>query len=594
MSRWLELQRGRRAAGDTGFTVIELVVSITLLAIVAAAAVPLLVIGAKAANAAKLHTQAKNLSQQRLEAMRDMQFHVDYQNGPFVDMLDVYYTNLSATSVTRVRGSETMVDKWFSDSDTTGRTSLDPSGAFFKVKVDQLPGYSQFSQTIDTQFLNVAGSAVGTSSLSGYNSQAEGSDAPPTLMVGVTVITSWSDHGATHSYSNYTRITDSRGITSLVTSQGSGELLRLTSATPAGSAITVDVAQARTDGNVTTGSTATAQATALNAVDGTSTYTGATGLAQYPTASGSINSPVSNVGSSGCPSLATAVSTAVSGISATSTGALPKVPSNVDTASPPANQTAASLLANGGGSGKCGLFSFGNESTSYDSALGLDPTFPLVRLPNVGGNASVASGSAWVNATTDQTLPHSVSAGAGVTTSQKIQLFPGASFVQSTNGGDGQGLVDITLTANLACTSTFNSSSTSSGVTSAASGSWSAVIDVWTAAGRRYVTPTGLSTTATTLTWSSSSSSPDPLASLTPGSIQVGTNNGSPVYLSSYISSWNTAQAIADGSSVTQNSGVHQLPGIISLASAPVRSGDPLSAVGIQIGNLSCAAEDNR
>jgi hypothetical protein len=217
----------------------------------------------------------------------------------------------------------------------------------------------------------------------------------------------------------------------------------------------------------------------------------------------------------------------------------------------------------------------------------LDANYPLVRIPNASGTAAVASGSAWVNATSDQTLPHSVTSGAGATsTNQQIQIFPGFSGVT-----DGKGLLDVTLTSsNLSCSSTFNSSAAGDGVTQAASGSWQAVIDVWTSAGRRYVTPAGLSATATTLTWSSGAVSSDPLAALSPSSIVVYSNAGTTLHLSDFVSSWSTAQSIVD----TSTSGVHQLNGIVSLATTAVRTGDALSTVGMQVGNLSCTAEDNR
>src|SRR5947209_7295025 len=82
-------------------------VAIVLLGIAAAAIVPLLVTASAAAGQTRVSTQAKNLAQQRLEAMRDLQFHVDRQNGPYVDLLYIYYTNLSTTATSRTRGAIT-------------------------------------------------------------------------------------------------------------------------------------------------------------------------------------------------------------------------------------------------------------------------------------------------------------------------------------------------------------------------------------------------------------------------------------------------------------------------------------------------------
>src|SRR4051794_11546119 len=102
-------------------------VAITLVSLAAAGSIPLLIVGMKAANTSKLNTQAKNLSQQRMESMRDLPYHVDRQNGPYVDLLDIYYTNVSATTTTHTRVGETETGHWVSG----GASSPAPSGAFY-------------------------------------------------------------------------------------------------------------------------------------------------------------------------------------------------------------------------------------------------------------------------------------------------------------------------------------------------------------------------------------------------------------------------------------------------------------------------------
>ena len=60
--------------------------------------------------------------------------------------------------------------------------------------------------------------------------------------------------------------------------------------------------------------------------------------------------------------------------------------------------------------------------------------------------------------------------------------------------------------------------------------------------------------------------------------------------MSDYISSWSTARSIVENPS----SGLHQLNGIVSITTQPVRSGDLLSSIGVLLGNLSCVADDER
>ena len=159
-------------------------------------------------------------------------------------------------------------------------------------------------------------------------------------------------------------------------------------------------------------------------------------------------------------------------------------------------------------------------------------------------------------------------------------LFPGTTF----NGGAG--VVKIKLTqASIACLS-----SVSGGVaTQSATGSWSVSISYWSATGSNgspgYVD-------LPTYTWSSATGtgSADPLASIDPTRIVVYQNGATVLHLSDYVASWSTERSIVENS----NSGVHQLDGIVSIATQSVRDGDMLSAVGLQIGNLSCVADDSR
>src|SRR3954451_2980972 len=266
-------------------------VALALLALASGGAIPLLIVGMKAAVTSRYNTQAKNLSQQRFESMRDLQFHLDRQNGPFVDLLDIYYTNLNTTAATRTRAGETEVGKWVN----VATPSPAPAAPFYQVTVAQLPGYPAFSQTIYTQFLSASGSVLPATTFPGYNSQSEGTDQPPALMVGITVVTTWTDHGASHSYTAYTRISDGRGLVSSVASQGSAEFLRLSSTGAAGNALTVDLASADASGGQSTGSAAAADVRALKAVDSTGpNYLGASGVATSPLGGTSVTSPASD------------------------------------------------------------------------------------------------------------------------------------------------------------------------------------------------------------------------------------------------------------------------------------------------------------
>ena len=95
----LRILRPRQDA-EGGFSLIEILVAITLLGLLGAAIVPMLITGLRASVIAKLDTGAKNLSQQRFELMRNLPFRIAYDPAisTGVDMLDTYYPNLTPPS----------------------------------------------------------------------------------------------------------------------------------------------------------------------------------------------------------------------------------------------------------------------------------------------------------------------------------------------------------------------------------------------------------------------------------------------------------------------------------------------------------------
>ena len=576
LRNWRRLTAGE----DSGFALAEIIVALFVIGLAAAASTPLLISGLDASITAQMNTQAKNFAQQRIESMRDLQFHVDRQNGPFIDLLDVYYTDRGTTPATRTRANEIEVGQWVSG----GASAPAPSGPVYKVSVAQLPANSVFSQTIYTQFLDATGAVLPASTFTTYDSQSEGHDQPPSGMVGVTVVTTWTRAGLSHSYTSYTRITDSRGEPASLTSQGSGSFLRLSGTGSAGNSLSVDLAATVAGGALSTGSLATADVRALQATDAAGqSYLGATAVATSPSGGNTQSSPVSsfvaNDGSS-CGWVSAGV-TQVADVSAATVSGLPQVPSDIDANLPPTHQATAQLT--GGGGATCGSFGFGNQSASYDDRLMLASDIPLVRIADASQNTIIASGSAWVNATTAVgTSTHSVTAGASASATKRVQLFPGAGFVT-----DGFGVVDVQLTSSsITCSS---SAATNGLVTDSSTGSWSATIDYWHATD---LLGHGQRVTLGTYTWNSAtgSGSADPLASVDPSTIVVYQNGTTILRLSDYIASWTSARSIVEN----PNSGLHQLNGIVSITTQPVRSGDMLSTVGAQIGNLSCVADDGR
>lgn len=547
----------------------------TVLALAATAAVPLLISGASAANYAKLHTQAKNLAQLRVEKMRDLQFHVERQNGPYVDLLDQYYTNRSTTAVTRTFGAESSTGQWVGSGTPA---SWEPAVPFYRVSVSSLPGYPKFTQVVDTQFLKHDGTPVAASLFASYDSQTEANDGPPSFLLGVTVMTTWNVKGMAKSFKYYTRIADGRGTVSLLTSQAKAEALRVTSGDPAGKALAADVAVSTANGSLTTGSASSIETRAGLASDGVNPdVVAANWLARAPSAftAGTASSGAVSTGAS-CGWAAFGQSD-VQNYTAAITSGQPLVPANVDSASPPANQASSGLVANG--ANPCGLFSFNNGTSTF--SLPVAPSATVVRIPDMGGNARVVTGSSWVRATDVATSPHTVSSGGSARSAQPIQILPGLPFVT-----DGKGLVNVTLTSSsLSCLSSVTAGSPQA---QSSAGSYTVTVDYWQATNSLG----GGSRVSTTYTWSSSDpASADPLAALAPTGIVVYQLGTATYRLSDFIGSWSLVRSITEGAT----NGVHALDGVFSLATVPLRGAvEPASSVGVQIGRLSCVADDNR
>ena len=578
----------RRSRGDDGgFTLVEIMVALLILALGSAAVVPVLIVGSKAGHASKLNTQAKNLTQERMERMRDLQFHVEKQNGDFVDLLDLYYTNRSTSPTTTNYGTETRTGVWVGSGTPVNGEPVVP---FYRVTINAIDGYPRFKQTVTTQFLQVNGAAVPETQFTVYNSQSEAADGPPALLVGVTVLTSWKQGSSTKSYRAYTRIADSRGSVSSLTSQGKATFLKVTSGAPDGRALTAKVGVASADGSQSTGSTATGSGNAGSASDSIAgEMEVANGVKTAPVTTNVTPATVAatKVGDGTCGWAAYGESQ-ITNLSASITNGVPQVPSTVSTINPQPNQVTSGLYA-AGGNNQCGLFAFNNHAVAlqddgYYPPLFLDDDDPLVYMSNAPGNARLATGSAWVDATSLVSNPHTVTSGAGASGSRQVEIFPSLWLV---NGGSSRGLVNVTLnSSSIRCTTSVTVGATPVQSVSAA---YDITIEYWRATNNIG----GGAWTTVNSVWNGTASA-DPLAAINLNTTKVYENGAIVYYLSDFISSWGLTRSITLGST----NGVYSVDNVFSLATVPVRIAgavlDPASSVGVELGHLSCAADDTR
>lgn len=548
----------RRTGPDGGFTLVEVLVAITLLGLVAAAVLPLLLVGARASTVVKHEAVAKNVAQERLEQMRQLAYQVDRQNGPFIDLLDYYYPNL-APAVGTGAG-------WVPETSTSRLPGEPTTGAFYRVVFAPVPGSPDYRQTVASQFLGANRVPVPQAAFSTapniYSSATSGFDAAPSNFLGVTVITSWTVSGTPKRFEVFTQIADQGRKDSLIASQAQVTALRVDSAAPDGSALSASAGDVNVDGRLSDGSSAAVKAEAGRASSGSTSpvlaanqeaFSPTTAPAGTPTLSAITTGTACGYGAFG--------RSEVTGISASTNGGLPKVPVDVGTATTPATTASASLMANSGGG--CGTFGFGNLSTSYSSALMLRSAVPLVNVPDYpSGSSAVLSGRGWINANEETAATPFVGAGGSASMVEEVHLMP-ATFV-----ADGGGVVSVRLeSAALTCLSTG----------AAPVASYKVVIRYWNGTSRQ---------TLLTHTWSSTSPVADPLATLNLAAYPVyGTKT-----LADYVGSWSFATALSEGST----NGVAGLDAAFRVTTTPVRDGDATSSLGLRLGSLACVADDNR
>lgn len=574
----------RRLSGDRGFSLIEIVIAMGLLSVVLVSALPMLLSMLGSTLVTKMNTQAKNLAQERLEQLRDLRFHVDHQNGPFLDLLDLYYTNatVAGSPITVPSGAGTLTGKYYS----TG-TRRAVTGPFYEVATGALPGAGQFSQTVFAQFLAPNGSVLDKLRYENvYDSQdatGQGRDAPPSLSVKFTVITDWVQGGRAREYRTTTVITDGRPELPLIQSQAKAVAVSVSSTAADATTLGLQGGLANLDGAQSSGSSVSGYVTgALATRSGLPAVSGQAKQFSLPdqglTTSGSSGA---QSGGSGCSWYGFGPN-GVTNVSGDVSAGLPKAPTNVDDAGGPKVATGS---VNQGTSNACGLLSFDNlvggglplGTTGLGAHMGSAPYF---RVPDSSGSGGGLSGSGYVTATPITATPLQTKAGAQIAMAQPAVVFP------NNPASGGLGLVRARVGAGrVDCISGL------SGGAGTVTGSYELVLEWW---GRG----TGDTTTRWhTRTYSYSSTASTPLTESGDVWEPTTTMLDATTTLDQVVRV--TVPSATSGVVTTgTTTGLRGLPnGVITLTTASTLSNEPqagFSAVKVVLGQLSCVADDVR
>ena len=582
--------RLRRRSQD-GFTLIELTVALSLLMVVLLASLPAFLGMLRTAVSTKVQTQAKNINQQRLEQLKDLRYHIDRQNGPFLDLLDIYFTNANTSGATIAVTVDGSVQTGLYVP-TAAATATAPAGPYYRVTVARVLAGKTFTQTVYSRFLGPSGAPISMTAFeNAYDSQTIGRDAAPAAELGVTLVTSWADGTRTKTLSTSTRIVDGRPEAAVIQTQARAAAVRISSTATDGTTLQLVGGVADADGTQSTGSSvagfsAGAQATRT----GFPAVTGKSVSFNLPTAAvTTVNNSGPQTAASGCSWYGFASSGVDNGTGSLA-GGLPKAPTTVDNTTPP-TMMSGYLSANGGGA--CGILSYDNlagggvarPTTTSDPIGHQMGAAPYVRIPdNISGSGPVVSGSAYVTSNPITSAPQKSAAGAASTLLQPVVLFP------NNPDSGGMGLVRMRLTsASLTC-----ASSTTTGVLGAASATYAFELGWW---GKMPSDP-GTTPVWHTTTWTyNSATNAAPVRTSGPAWDPANTLLSNGLRLSDLIAAPG-AGAAPSVLTTGATSGLRGFSdGIFSITTASTTTNElqpGFSAIKVAVGQMTCVADDQR
>jgi hypothetical protein len=551
-------------------------VALGLLTVIMMASLPVMLSVLRSAVTTRMDTQAKNLAQERLEQIRDLRFHVDRQNGPFLDVLDIYYTNATTgggtTSVTAAGGVVTGTYVG-----TGGGTNGEPAAPFYRTSTGPLTGADDFSQRILTQFLTPEGTPVPKERFENvYNSQVVGRDQAPSLLIGVTVITEWVDAGRARSFSTSTRVTDGRPQQPLIQSQARAVAVDVSSTGADGATLQVQGGVVTIDGAQSSGSSVSGYAVgALARRTGDAEASGLTTQFSLPGTSPVASGSSSAQAGTGCSWFGFGA-TATGNVTGDVSQGLPKAPADVASG----GRLSASILRSG--TPACGQLSFDNTVGGgvVDSALATPMAgTPWVTVPDASSGGPGVQAAGYVDAT-DLTAPvQQTRAGANVSMTNGIVLFPNYA------ASGGSGLVSARLElASVACVSGTSST------LGTARGTYTLRLGWW---GRQGV-ETEPRWHSATWTYDSSTGAAPVLQSGSDVWDPSQTRLEGELLLSDMVTAAVTPSTVTTGAT----NGLRGFPnGIFALTTAPTLDNETepgFSSINVKLGQLTCVADDQR
>lgn len=600
MSPFRDLRRRIDDRREDGFSLLEVVVALGLFALVTAGTLPMVLSATRAGLVTKLDTGAKALAQERVEFLRSLPYHLDNSASTGLDLLDQYYPAQATKTAAAIsaNGFTSAASGWVAETSATVvsataggyRLPSEPAtGAFYRVKYEPTGIDGKFTLFTTVQFLDADKNPYPQSGMTSYRSVdasgvpvKDGTDAPPTSLVGVTVTAFWTAGELSKRYDVFTEVSQDAAAAPLITAQGRVTAVQVTGLLDTERTLTLRGGVVDVGGSLSTAAAATASGTGAVAsitpdLTGTGSVVGASG-SYFAPADGFL--PDSSLAKQPLLDPLTGLQVATFGPTALGNlSASAQLQPNVAVACGSTDACARALVR--ANSGEMPLAFNGAPLRPAPDPLLLDATKPLVYIPNTSGGAEVVGGRGYITSTASS-AGHDVTVGlaakALISGGQTLRILP-TSFALD-------GLVQIDLnSAGVVCT-------TNGSATAAPVPSYSATVRYW-----KYDDST-LPATAGYQTLTLSLGATDPLTTALLATKVAQPSPGVYLKLSDYISSWGSlTSTVAAQSGRVSNDGNHastNIEGVVTLETVGVRSSDPSSGVAVRVGAMSCTAEDHR
>ena len=556
---------------DEGLTLIEVVASMMIFGFLIAGTAGLTISGLRGMYVSRMDTAGKNLTQQRLEKMRNLPFFVSATiTGGSPDLFDKYYVNTTTAAAT------TSSSGFVANGGARDTANGDPAtGPFYRTvqAASTDPKFAAFTQRITVQLLNADGSIIPNPSFDSTSTGTAGLE--PAQVVGVNITTLWSAANKQKRFSVFSKIADADSKAPVVVLQARMTALRVNGQLPLQRALLMETGVIDLNGSLSSSTSASAVAAAARgSIDNGSSLSGATDfISAPPTASHTSvngsqftlqdalenNAPVGSVGQSAVSNVGGSV--------------LNGNPTSGSVLSP----VTATLFGNNSGSGSLSLIA---DNEPNLARLRLNGSVVQVSAPACGGSCSAVTGTGYVTTTSGAT--HSATSSISGSVAGTIELFP-TDFAPA-------GVVQIVLSSpmTLTCKSQAGSSPPAT-----ATATYTATLRYWSQALNNYSQWISLS----------GSNSADPLTTNLLTTPVANASDGTTLTLGDYVSGWSsltsTAMNPATAGSATKvttggTSVQSSFPGFINIQSVPLRSSDTDSTMTLQLGAASCTAGDLR